>query len=176
MKENFYKNPFIIIWHSKNNLMPLYLVSSWFMLLLISIFGTFQFDYFNFSNLSLSSHFSISSTGLTLTLALFVAGKAAFNDTELKILAQHKPKKDLQGQALINFLGPFVFTSMIFFLTGIVSLYAPYLDLNLTLTVITVFKIMYLNLLSLGFFSLFNLVITMLNDVYLKAFRTDKSE
>lgn len=176
MKKNFYKNPFTIIWKSKNNLMPSYLVISWIMLLTLSFLGAFLFDFFNFSNLTLSSHFSISSTGLTLTLALFVAGKAAFNDAELKILAQHKPEDGLQGQALIDFLGPFVFTSLIFFFTGLVSLFAPYLNLNLGSIAITVSKIIYLNLLSLGFFSLFNLVITMLNDVYLKAFRKNESD
>lgn len=175
MKKNIYKNPFIIIWQSKGNLMPSYLVISWLLLFILSIFGAFYWEYFDFSSLTLSSHFSISSTGLTLTLALFVAGKAAFNDADLKILAQHKPENGLKGQALINFLGPFVFTSLIFFITGLASLFAPYLNLNLTYTAIIGFKVIYLNLLSLGFFSLFNLVITMLNDVYLKAFRKNES-
>lgn len=183
---NFYKNPILIVWQARKNLMPSYLVIFWFFLFLSSIVGAFYRNIFDFSSLTLESHFSITSTGLTLTLALFVAGKATFTDEELKILAQHTPKsvgekskglfkrkskKVRDGQALIDFIGPYVFTSILFFLTGLVSLFGPYLNLSLDATLLMIFKIVYFNILSLGFFSLFNLVITMLNDVYLKAFR-----
>ena len=173
MKENFYKNPVLIMWQSRKNLMPSYLVILWILLFLVSISGSFYKGIFDFSSLTLESHFSITSTGLTLTLALFVAGKAAFSDEELKILAKHREANEREGQALIDFIGPYVFTSTLFFLTGLVSLFGPFLNLNLNLNplALLVSKIIYFNILSLGFFSLFNLVITMLNDVYLKAFR-----
>lgn len=171
MKENFYKNPTLIVWLARKNLMPSYLVILWGALFIASLIGTFYKDIFDFSSLSLESHFSITSTGLTLTLALFVAGKAAFNDEELKILANHTPKDGVEGQALIDFIGPYVFTSLLFFLTGLVSLFGPFLNISFNPTVLIIIKIIYFNILSLGFFSLFNLVITMLNDVYLKAFR-----
>lgn len=171
MNENFYKNPVLIVWQSRKNLMPSYLVILWLLLFLASVLGSFYKGIFDFTSLTLESHFSITSTGLTLTLALFVAGKAAFSDEELKILAKHKEANGREGQALINFIGPYVFTSMLFFLTGLVSLFGPFLNLNLDSMALLVSKIIYFNILSLGFFSLFNLVITMLNDVYLKAFR-----
>lgn len=171
MKENFYKNPVLIVWQSRKNLMPSYLVILWILLFIASVWGSFYKGIFDFTSLTLESHFSITSTGLTLTLALFVAGKAAFSDEELKILAKHKEANRREGQALIDFIGPYVFTSMLFFLTGLVSLFGPFLNLNLNPMALLVSKIIYFNILSLGFFSLFNLVITMLNDVYLKAFR-----
>lgn len=171
MKEKFYKNPAHIVWLARKNLMPSYLVILWGALFAASLIGTFYKNIFDFSSLTLESHFSITSTGLTLTLALFVAGKAAFNDDEMKILAKHKTENGVEGQALIDFLSPYVFTSMLFFLTGLVSLFGPFLNLSIDPTILIIIKIIYFNILSLGFFSLFNLVITMLNDVYLKAFR-----
>ncbi|HWJ79087.1 MAG TPA: hypothetical protein VNR61_13555 [Niallia sp.] len=171
MKENIYKNPALIVWQARKNLMPVYLVIIWGALFAASLIGAFYKNYFDFSTLTLESHFSITSTGLTLTLALFVAGKSAFDDKELKILANHIPENGVKGQALIDFIGPYVFTSLLFFVTGLVSLFGPFLKLSFDPTILLIIKIIYFNILSLGFFSLFNLVITMLKDVYLKAFR-----
>lgn len=172
MNENFYNNPLKIIWKSKSNLMPNYLYAIWILFVLISLTGATFFDFMDFSSFQIGTYFSVSSTGLTLTLALFVAGKNAFSEEELKRLATHKKNsKAVQGQALIDFLGPFVFTALLFLITGLLSLFGPYINLPLKKEYVEIIKVIFINILFLGLLSLFNLVITMLNDVYASAFR-----
>ncbi|PID24095.1 hypothetical protein [Sporosarcina sp. P7] len=171
MEGNFYKNPLVIIWKAKNNLMPLYLVVIALIFLVGTIVGAFYIDIIDFSSFQIEEYFSVSSTGLTLTLALFVAGKSAFNKEELKVLAQYENKEFKKGQALIDFIGPYVFTSALFLATGLVSVFGPFIKVNLDPIILVLMKIFYINLLSLGLLSLFNLVITMLNDVYSAANR-----
>lgn len=171
MKGNFYNNPLKVIWKSRRNLMPNYLIVLWIIFLLVSLSSVLFFDFMDFSSFQVGSYFSISSTGLTLTLALFVAGKNAFSEDDLKRLAQHENSKGVQGQALIDFLGPFVFTALLFLVTGLLSLFGPYINLPIKKEYVELIKVLYINILSLGLLSLFNLIITMLNDVYASAFR-----
>ncbi|MCC3648145.1 MULTISPECIES: hypothetical protein [Cytobacillus] len=171
MKGNFYNNPLKVIWKSKKNLMPIYLILLWITFLLITLGGFLYFDFIDFSSFQIGTYFSVSSTGLTLTLALFVAGKNAFNEEDLKRLANHENSEGVAGQALIDFLGPFVFTALLFLITGLLSLFGPYIKLPLKQEYMELVKILYINILFLGLLSLFNLVITMLNDVYASALR-----
>ncbi|MFK3814877.1 hypothetical protein [Bacillus halotolerans] len=171
MDENFYNNPLKVIWNSRKNLMPNYLIVLWILFLLVSLASVLCFDFMDFSSFQIGTYFSVSSTGLTLTLALFVAGKNAFSENDLKTLAQHEDSKGVKGQALIDFLGPFVFTALLFLVTGLLSLFGPYINLPIKKEYIELIKVFYINILFLGLLSLFNLVITMLNDVYASAFR-----
>lgn len=171
MKENFYNNPLKIIWKSKSNLMPNYLIVSWIIFLSVSLAGVTCFDFMDFSSFQIGTYFSVSSTGLTLTLALFVAGKNAFSEEDLKRLAIYENDKGIKGQALIDFLGPFVFTALLFLVTGLLSLFGPYFNLPIKKEYVELIKVFYVNILFLGLLSLFNLVITMLNDVYSSASR-----
>jgi len=171
LNENFYNNPLKIIWKSKRNLMPTYLILIWIIFLLVSLVGVTCFNFMDFSSFQIGTYFSVSSTGLTLTLALFVAGKNAFSEEDLKKLATYKSEEVMQGQALIDFLGPFVFTALLFLLTGSLSLFSPYFVFPIKEEYIEIIKVLYVNILLLGLLSLFNLVITMLNDVYASAFR-----
>lgn len=171
MEGNFYKNPISVIWKAKSNLMPSYLFIIWMIFLFGSIIGVFWLDFIDFSSFKMAEYFSISSTGLTLTLALFVAGKDAFSDEDLKKLASYESDEIKKGQALIDFIGPYVFTALLFLITGLISLFGPFIKTPLDPLYIKIFKICYINMLSLGILSLFNLVITMLNDVFSAAFR-----
>lgn len=171
MKGNFYNNPLKVIWKSKKNLMPIYLNLLWFTFLLVTLSGALYFDFMDFSSFQVGTYFSVSSTGLTLTLALFVAGKNAFSEQDLKRLAKHENDEGVSGQALIDFLGPFVFTALLFLITGLLSLFGPYIIVPLKHEYIELIKILYVNILFLGLLSLFNLVITMLNDVYASTLR-----
>ncbi|MBM7837872.1 hypothetical protein JOC54_001103 [Alkalihalobacillus xiaoxiensis] len=166
MKGNFYNNPLKVIWYSKKNLMPPYLIVLWIIFLIATLIGDFLYGFMDFSSFQVGTYFSVSSTGLTLTLALFVAGKSAFKEEDLKRLANHN-----EGKPLIDFLGPFVFTALLFLITGLLSLFGPYVRLPLTHVYLELIKIAYINILFLGILSLFNLVIIMLNDVYASAFR-----
>src|SRR5690625_2057205 len=170
MDENFYNNPLKIIWKARNSLMPFYLFIIWFVLLLTSFMSTTYFNFMDFSSFQIGTYFSISSTGLTLTLALFVAGKNAFSEDDLKILAKHINDQGVKGQPLIEFLAPYVFTSILFLITGLLSLFAPYFTLEISREYKEIIKLIYINILSLGFFSLFYLIINILNDVFIYAF------
>lgn len=171
MDENFYNNPLKIVWKARHSLMPWYLFIIWLMLLMASLLGTKYFNFMDFTSFQIGTYFSISSTGLTLTLALFVAGKNAFSEEDLKTFAQHTSENGVKGQSLIDFLAPYVFTSILFLLTGLLALFAPFISLEINMECKETIKIIYINILSLGLLSLFNLVITMLNDVYGSAFR-----
>lgn len=172
-ENNFYNNPLKIIWKSKKVIMPLYLIVIWTILLLISLIGTIWLDFMDFSSFKAKEYFTLSSTGLTLTLALFVAGKNAFNDSDLEVLATYKGEfgEKEPGYALLEFLAPYVFTSILFLITGLISLFSPFIKNPLDPFTTLILKVIYINMLSLGLFSLFNLVITMLNDVFSAAFR-----
>ena|SRR5690625_4551624 len=171
MRGNFYKNPLKVIWRAKRNLMPYYLIVIWFIFALVSFIGVIFFDFMDFLSFQIGNYFSVSTTGLTLTLALFVAGKNAFSKEDLKTLANHIDEKGVKGQALIDFLGPFVFTALLFLITGLLSLIGPYVKIPLQQEYVELIKFFYINILFLGLLSIFNLVITMLNDVYASAFR-----
>lgn len=171
MKENFYYNPMKIVWKSKRNLMPIYLILLWVLFLILTLIGSFYYNVMDFSSYQLGAYFSVSSTGLTLTLALFVAGKNAFSEEDLRRLAEYKKDGGIKGQALIDFIGPYVFTAILFLLTGLISLFGPFIKLPIKQEYIELFKVIYINILALGLLSLFNLVIIMLNDVYASAFR-----
>lgn len=167
MKDNFYRNPLRIIWTARSNLLPIYLVVAWLCIVVLLAVGTLVFDFINFSIFSISNYFTASLTGLTFTLAIFTAERNVFKTEELAVLANHKePGDKFEGRALLELLGPFVFTSLIFLITGTLALLVPYINFKCTETWSIIFTQIYLDLLVLGLFSLFNLVITMLNDVY----------
>lgn len=171
MKGNFYNNPLKVIWKSRKSLMPVYLLIIWGGSLAGTLIGSLYYNFLDFSSFQFGTYFSISSTGLTLTLALFVAGKNAFSENDLKRLANHESDNGVVGQALVEFMGPYVFTSLLFLITGLISLFGPYIIFPIKQEYVELMKIVYINILVLGLLSLFNLVITMLNDVYLSAFR-----
>lgn len=171
MEENFYNNPLKVVWKAKKNLMPIYILVLWFVIFGVTLIGSLCLNIIDFSSYKIGTYFSVSSTGLTLTLALFVAGKNAFKEEELKILANHKDCNGVKGQALIDFMGPYVFSAILFLLTGIVSMLGPFIQIPLKPQHLELIKVIYINILILGLLSLFNLVITMINDVYISAFR-----
>ncbi|MBO0466656.1 hypothetical protein JZO73_03815 [Enterococcus plantarum] len=167
MKKNFYNNPIKLIWIARNSLLPSYLMLIWLLIILFLFFGTFVFNYIELSSFSIDKYFSASTTGLTFTLALFTAEKNVFKIDELKAFADYVDKEGKnKGKPLLDFLAPFVFTSLVFLITGTLSLIVPFINVNVSDKVAEMLIQVYLNLLLLGLFGLFNLVVTMLNDVY----------
>ncbi|MFC6346420.1 hypothetical protein [Vagococcus carniphilus] len=167
MDKNFYSNPIKLIWMARSNLLPPYLIVIWFLIVISLLTGNIFFDVVSFEKFDISNYFSASTTGLTFTLAIFTAERNVFKIDELKILAEHQGENDkYQGKALLELLGPFVFTSLIFLICGVIALIAPYIDIKISKFLTNILCQAYLDLLILGLFSLFNLVVTMLNDVY----------
>ncbi|MCM3511627.1 hypothetical protein [Carnobacterium inhibens] len=166
MKKNFYNNPLKVIWHGRKSLLPSYLVIIWSSMTLFLILGP-KLGWTDYEFFRIESYLSSSITGLSFTLALFVANKNVFNNDELKKLKRHTVKGDKHpGRALSELLAPFVFTSMLFLLTGILSLLVPFLNFILTANTNNYLISIYLSLMVLGLCSLFNLVMTILNDIF----------
>ncbi|MEQ7027031.1 hypothetical protein ABE869_02055 [Enterococcus gilvus] len=167
MKKNFYNNPIKLVWIARGSLLPNYLLIIWVLIVIFLSLGTFVFNYVDFSNFYIDKYFSASTTGLTFTLALFTAEKNVFKVDELKKFADYVDEEGKnQGKPLLDFLAPFVFTSLIFLITGTLSLIVPFIKLDVSEVVAKGLIQIYLNVLLLGLFGLFNLVVTMLNDVY----------
>ncbi|MBC1596408.1 hypothetical protein HCJ21_11520 [Listeria seeligeri] len=167
MKGNFYSNPLKLIWIARLNLLPVYLFIIWILICCILFLGSIVFDFINFESFDIANFFTASITGLTFTLAIFTAERNVFKIDELKVLAEYKGEKDkYKGKALLEFFGPFVFTSLIFLTTGLLALIVPFINVRVCSDVSDFFIQSYLDILVLGLFSLFNLVVTILNDVY----------
>ncbi|EHF2870048.1 hypothetical protein J0953_002545 [Listeria monocytogenes] len=167
MEGNFYSNPLKLIWIARSALLPKYLMIIWILISFILFFGSTIFNFIDFRSFNVANFFTPSITGLTFTLAIFTAARNVFRMDELKILATHKGDNDaFKGRPLLEFLGPFVFTSLIFSVTGILALIIPYVNIEVCALLIKICIQIYLDVLVLGIFSLFNLVLTIINDVY----------
>src|SRR5690625_3828075 len=113
MKENFYNNPLKIIWYGKKAILPTYLWIIWAIIILFLVIGLFS-GYIDFSSFNIKNYLTPTITGLSFTLALFIAEKNIFDMGELKQLAKHKKKNDrFAGIALLKLFSPFIFTAEI---------------------------------------------------------------
>lgn len=167
VNKNFYNNPVNLIWIARDSLLPKYLLFIWILIAFFLFLGTFLLDYINFSYFSIEKYFSASTTGLTFTLALFTAEKNVFKVDELRAFANYVDENGKNtGKPLLDFLAPFVFTSLIFLITGTLSLLIPFVRIEISENCLKLLIQIYLDILLLGLFGLFNLVVTMLNDVY----------
>ncbi|AKP03209.1 hypothetical protein ABB44_05945 [Companilactobacillus farciminis] len=174
MKKDFYNNPLRLLWRGKRSLMPTYLWVIWIVILLFELVMIKYFRHvINFSAFTFEKFFTPSLTGLTFTLALFVAEKNVFRRDELKELAKYQGNKKCKGWALDELLSPFMFTSILFLLTGTISLLGQFIywricnDKLIDIIFITV----YVDILLLALFGLFGLIVVTLNDTYLSSKR-----
>lgn len=165
MYKNFYNNPLGVIWRSRKTLLSKYLWCAWIIIFLGLIWGTYCKNIANFKGFNVANYFTASLTGLTFTLALFIAESKIFSEKELKILAVDE-SKGKKGQVLIEFFGPFVFTGIVFLITGTISLIVPYINIKLSAKYGNMLILIYLAVLMLGLFSLFNLIMNVMSDNY----------
>lgn len=175
MKENFYYNPLKLIFYGIKGLFPPYLIFCEICIVLFLFIGA-KYNIVSLNFFDISDYLSISITGLSFTLAIFVAVNNLFDIEELSILATYKDKKNKrEGEALFKLLSPFILTSLIFLVTGLSSLLLPAITFHISSTVKNILIILYLSLLSLGLLSLFNLTNSLLNHIYHKAYRKSKN-
>lgn len=171
MKKNFYNNPLKIIWYGKSALLPAYLWTIWIITTFFLLIGVCS-GYISFSSFNINNYLTATITGLSFTLALFVAVRNVFNMDELKLLAKYKGNNDpFAGMTLLKLFAPFIFTASIFLILGIVSLLAPHIIFKFDYYVSEFLKALFLSIFSLGMISLFNLLNMMFNDLYHKAQR-----
>lgn len=170
-EKDFYNNPFRLIWRGKRSLMPVYLWILWLIIIIVEFVVFFYCENaIDISKFSFEKFFTPSLTGLTFTLALFVAEKNIFSREELNELATHKGKKKSTGWAIDELLSPFMFTSILFLITGTVALLGQFTTWksqnNLgDMIIVSAF----IDVLLLALFGLFGLIVATLNDEYLSS-------
>lgn len=173
MEKNFYNNPLKIIWHGKKAILPIYLWIIWIIIIAFLLIGL-CYDYIDFSSFDIHKYLPSTITGLSFTLALFVAEKNVFNMEELKQFAEHQGVNDpIKGIVLLELFAPFIFTAGVFLVLSIASLITPYISFNIDYSLSEFLKLLYISGFSLGIISLFNLLNMMFNDLYHKAHRDD---
>src|SRR5690625_950427 len=171
MNGNFYNNPLKIIWYGRKAILPKYLRVTWIFITFF-LLGGLCFDYIDFSSFYIHNYLTPTITGLSFTLALFVAEKNIFSMEELKQLSEHLEEGDpFRGIELLNLFAPFIFTAGVFLVLGIISLVTPYISFNVNYYVSELLKILYVSVFLLGIISLFNLLNMMFNDLYHKTDR-----
>ncbi|BEI48155.1 hypothetical protein ACPT8I_07960 [Lactiplantibacillus plantarum] len=174
MKKDFYGNPFRLLWYGKRALLQSYLWVFWLLVIALQIIVFSKWpDKIDLTRFSLQSLFTPSLTGLTFTLALFVAEKNIFNREELYRLATYKNDRRKEGSALMELLAPFLFTAILFLITGVTSLLGQFVIWNISVKNVCdrLLVCAFIDVLLLALLSLFGLIVTTLNDAYLSAKR-----
>lgn len=146
----------------KKGLMSKYLWWMWF-LTCISIGITHYFAIININKLQIANFIDASIAGLSFSLVVVSAVLEIFNKEEISILFKRKN--------LINLLTPYVFTSFIFLLLGTISILAPLVSITLSHWVVIIIKYIYISLLTLSLFSLFNICYEIIMNIYFYGFR-----
>lgn len=148
---DFHTNPLKFVLYNLYKAFPDYL---WWMYLgIVALMFAIYFknptiiDQTYFSTFNFNTFVSISVTGLSFSLALFVACSHIFDDKDFKTM---------KNKNLFNkIISPFVVTSFIFLLSGSLSLIAPiFTILNKSNT----FKLITVSFILLGLFSLFSTI------------------
>lgn len=171
MQNNFYNNPIKLVIYGYKGLFPPYLIISEILIVLFMLLGI-KFDYLNLGFFNISDYLGFSITGLSFTLAIFVAVRNLFEVEELNVLANFKGEKDkIEGQILYELLSPFSFTSMIFLITGLSSLIFPAISIEFSTDTWRLLVVLFISVFSLGLLSLFNLTNSVLNHIYHKSKR-----
>src|SRR5699024_11357689 len=170
----FYYNPFKLIKLGYKGLFPPYLIVIEICIIILFIL-LIKFDCVNLSFFDISDYLGLSITGLSFTLAIFVAVNNLFTTEELSILASYKEENDkVAGRTLYELLAPFGFTSMIFLITGLCSLIFPAITVEIPVFLWKILVTIFLCIFSLGLLSLFNLTNSLLNHIYHKAYRNSE--
>ena len=145
---DFHNHPLKFFLYNLCKTLPCYL---WY--IYIFIVGSMFIIYFSkptiinqtyFSTFNFNTYVSISVTGLSFSLALFVACSHIFDEKDLQTMT---------SKSLFNkVLSPFIITSFIFLISSSLSLIAPIFIKN------NVFKLIIISAILLGIFSLFSTI------------------
>lgn len=130
----------------------------------ISIGIAYYYAIININNLHIVNFIDASIAGLIFSLVVSAVLEIFnFNKEEISILFKRKN--------LINLLTPYVFTSFIFLILGTISILAPLVSITLSHCVVIIIKYLYISLLTLSLFSLFNICYENIMNIYFYGFR-----
>lgn len=166
-KYNFYENPFPIIFKRLESLMPKYLLLIFISVVVLEILF---YHSFNLNNLKLDIFLNSSIAGLSLIPVLFGATFGIFKDKELIKMIIYKKKKDKKydGKVFEGIIAPFILASIIFLIVGSSSLLFSAIRLNISIPIEikNIIKLIYLDVLLLGIFILFAVVLCIFQTYY----------
>lgn len=168
-RKKYDSNPLLFLYVAYQGLMSEILWKIWLglivILILLNLFGVIDS-----TKIKIGDTIDASIAGLSFTLIVVSAALEIFSRKELIRLYNTKNIGDSEdGQLLMQVLAPYVFTSMIFLLLGILSVVAPTVIIQISTFWKGVIKFIYMAFFILGMFSLFNIcydiVINIFNSV-----------
>lgn len=158
-------SPVKFLIRARKGLMAEKLWCSWLILCLILFVLNF-IGYIDLKRVRIGEFVDSSIAGLSFSLIVVSAVREIFEKDELKILYKKRYDNEKQGLLLLKLLSPYVLTSMIFLVLGIISLVAPLVTIPLPLNMVNLVKYFYVALLLLGLFSLFHVCYDIIINIY----------
>lgn len=151
----------VIFWQGKKRSIRLSLILLWILITIGLIIGYFT-NIVEFTSFSASTYLSVCISGLSFTFALFNISKGTFESQELKKLIQFEGKlssgrKIKRGQLFYEYVSPFILTTALLAILGIISLLAPFFKINVNEKIISFLELSYLSFFTLAILSLLNL-------------------
>lgn len=168
-RRKYDSNPLLFLYVAYQGLMSEILWIIWLILIVILIVLNLL-GVIDSTKIKIGDTIDASIAGLSFTLIVVSAALEIFSRKELIRLYNTKNIGDSEdGQLLMQVLAPYVFTSMIFLLLGILSVVAPTVVIQISTSWKGVIKFIYMAFFILGMFSLFNIcydiVINIFNSV-----------
>lgn len=170
MNKDFYNNPFKVIWAGRNEIMPKYLKIIWSTVFIVLCLGLI-FNKVDLAGFKAGNYLSVCITGLSFTLALFVATRNIFDIEELKILRDAQDSSGGKQTPLFDLFAPFIFTALTYLILAIISILAPFIVIEVSEQIHSIGSVIYIMTFILATLSLFNLLNMIFNDIYHKAGR-----
>lgn len=175
-KYNHYDdNPLKLLWDTRKHILPKYIWKVWIAIgvfILVLIF----FNLIDLRYISSNSFIDSSISGLSFTLVIVSAAIEIFEKDELVILIKSEKNVKVPGEEMLGLLTPYLFTAILFLFLGIISLISPYITIEFSSFFNSGFNFIYIMLILLSLFSLFNITFTILNDLYYKIIRESKEK
>lgn len=168
-RRKYDSKPLLFLCVAYQGLMSEVLWLIWLVLIMI-LFVLNLFGVIDATKIKIGDTIDASIAGLSFTLIVVSAALEIFSRKELIKLYNTKINGNSEdGQLLMQVLAPYVFTSMIFLLLGILSVVAPTVVIQVPTVLKGIIKFIYIAFFILGMFSLFNIcydiVINIFNSV-----------
>ncbi|EGE54960.1 hypothetical protein [Streptococcus parauberis] len=163
--EKYDGRPVKFLIHARTGLMDEKLWCSWLFLCLI-LFLLNITGVMDLKLIKIGEFVDSSIAGLSFSLIVVSAVREIFEKNELIIIYKRQNDNEKQGLLLLKVLAPYVFTSMIFLVLGIISLIAPLVTVALPINMVIMIKYLYVALLLLGLFSLFHVCYGIIINIY----------
>lgn len=127
LKDNYDDNPFLLLWVGKKALLPRYLTIPW-LIIFILLFLANKNNWIDLDITKIGEYIDMSVAGLNFTLVIISAAIEIFSDDELKKLMKGKEGERVKNIRFINLVTPYVFTSLIFLILGVMSVLIPLIN------------------------------------------------